>query len=117
MQTLRRIIQSAFLVWFVYLFLSAIGHSDSQGNLSPISAAPVDFFLRIDPLIGATAMIAARKIITISLLYALPIVALTVFFGRFFCGWICPLAAYWTPPIISSGENAARQCRTRAIRT
>jgi polyferredoxin len=36
-------------------------------------------------------MVSARRIIWVSLIYALPIVLLTVLAGRFFCGWICPL--------------------------
>ncbi|MDO8588259.1 MAG: 4Fe-4S binding protein [Armatimonadota bacterium] len=110
MQTLRRIIQSVFLLWFVFLFLSTIGRSDPQGNMTPMSRAPVDFFLRIDPLIGATAMLAARKIITISLLYALPIVVLTIVFGRFFCGWICPLGA-----ILDAADHAFWRKRRKVL--
>ncbi|MDO8683169.1 MAG: 4Fe-4S binding protein [Armatimonadota bacterium] len=112
MQTLRRVVQSLFLLWFVYLFLAAIGHYDAaSGELRPISAtAPVDFFLRIDPLIGATAMIAARKVIYISLVYALPIVALTVLFGRFFCGWICPLGT-----ILDASDPLLRRKRKKTL--
>lgn len=94
METLRRLIQAGFLVLFVYLFLCTIGRFDLKSmELRPVSAVPVDFFLRIDPLIGAAAMLAARKTIVTSILYGLPIVLLTAFFGRFFCGWICPLGA------------------------
>jgi len=91
MQTLRRAVQLLFFALFIYLFALTIGRTDSEGNLGLPAPIPVDFFFRIDPLVGLTTMIAARKTITILLLYGIPVVLLTVLLGRFFCGWICPL--------------------------
>jgi polyferredoxin len=56
-----------------------------------LGAAPVaGLFFMIDPLISAGVMIASRSIVPI-LLLALIVVALTIAFGRVWCGWLCPM--------------------------
>ncbi len=50
----------------------------------------VNIFFRIDPLVGACVTLATRTFIHL-LWPCLVMAALTLFFGRFFCGWICPL--------------------------
>lgn len=82
MRIVRRISQIVFLVLFFLLFLL---------NAYPLASIfPVDFFLRIDPLIGLSASLSARTFI-IKSIPAIMLLILTVFLGRFFCGWICPL--------------------------
>ena len=49
-----------------------------------------NIFFRLDPLVGAAAMLGARQFI-VMFWPALVILGLTLVFGRFFCGWICPL--------------------------
>jgi MauM/NapG family ferredoxin protein len=82
MQTWRRISQIFFLLVFLFLFIMAI----YPGKFF----VPVDFFLRLDPLIGISTGLAARGFL-IRALPALILILLTVALGRFFCGWICPL--------------------------
>lgn len=92
MENLRRVVQVLSFVAFLYLFVLTIGRFDYVSKQNVLtSKAPIDTFFRIDPLLGLTAMIATRRIITVMLIYGLPIVLLTVLAGRFFCGWICPL--------------------------
>jgi ferredoxin len=45
---------------------------------------------RLDPLIGATAMIASRSFVVYALAGVLTLM-LSVVFGRAWCGWICPV--------------------------
>jgi len=90
MQSLRRAVQTASFALFLYLFALAIGRMDGD-KLVIASRVPVDLFFRIDPLVGLTVMAASRKLITVLLIYGLPVILLTVLLGRFFCGWICPL--------------------------
>ena len=52
-----------------------------------------NLLFRLDPLAGAAAMLAARQFIA-AFWPAAVIVALTLLFGRFFCGWICPLGTF-----------------------
>ena len=91
MESLRRLVQIVSFLAFVYFVALTIGRVLESGHMAIASKAPIDTFLRIDPLLGLSSMIAARKIIPIMLWYGLPIVILTVLAGRFFCGWLCPL--------------------------
>ncbi len=53
-------------------------------------AYPVRIFLRFDPLILVTTFLSSHAVPT-ALLLSLITVALTLLFGRVFCGWVCPL--------------------------
>ena len=78
----RRFSQIIFLLFFFILFLKArYPYNDS------LSA---DLFLRFSPLIPLFDFI---QNLSLSWLFwpAILILFLTVFLGRFFCGWICPL--------------------------
>jgi polyferredoxin len=92
MQNLRRVVQVLAFAAFLYLFALTIGRFDlgSKANILT-SKAPIDTFFRMDPLLGLATMIATRHIISVMLIYGLPIVILSALAGRFFCGWICPL--------------------------
>ena len=79
---MRRIVQTLFLILFTVLFFLA---ADPLPSLFP-----VDIFLRFDPLIALTTMLASRAIHA-ALFLSLVLVAATLLFGRFFCGWVCPL--------------------------
>ncbi len=82
MQLVRRITQILFFSFFVYLFFLAAFPYETT--------LPVDLFLRSSPLVAVGTFIATRQFIS-TLFIALIILALTVFLGRYFCGWICPL--------------------------
>ena len=51
---------------------------------------PADIYLRLDPLLGMNAVFAAREIITRAL-WALVTIGTTLFIGRFFCAYVCPM--------------------------
>jgi polyferredoxin len=78
----RRISQIFFLCFFVLLFIQA------RFPYGPYSDS--DLLLRFSPLLPVFALITE---LDLSLLYlpAVIIIIATIFFGRFFCGWICPL--------------------------
>lgn len=82
MRTARRIVQIVSLLLFFILFLLTTYPFQTR--------IPVDFFLRIDPLIQWTAMLASKTFYAIGL-FSLFLIFLTLIFGRFFCSWICPL--------------------------
>jgi polyferredoxin/Pyruvate/2-oxoacid:ferredoxin oxidoreductase delta subunit len=82
LKTTRRIVQIFFLLFFIFLFLAAS---------YPLKIKfPVDFFLRMDPLIALSSMISARAFIG-TFIWAFFILVLTIPLGRYFCGWVCPL--------------------------
>jgi len=86
MRWLRRLSQILVFVIFVFLFLN------TEYKDSDVLPYAVNIFLRLDPLVAATAMLASRAFITL-VWPALLVVGLTLVFGRFFCGWVCPLGA------------------------
>ncbi len=85
-KTARRLVQSGVFALFFFLFLNTEYKDSDQLPYA------VNIFLRFDPLMGWAAALADRSFIWLmwpSLLMA----ALTLIFGRFFCGWICPLGS------------------------
>lgn len=84
-RTLRQVSQVLCLLGFLWLFLQ----TEYRGiDRLPY---PVSLLFRIDPL-AALADILAPGPFSLALLWpALVVALLTVFFGRFFCGWVCPL--------------------------
>jgi polyferredoxin/Fe-S-cluster-containing dehydrogenase component len=78
----RRVFQILFLLFFILLFLKARYPYDA--GLSS------DLFLRFSPLTPLFYFIGTHDFRWI-FWPALIILSLTPFFGRFFCGWICPL--------------------------
>jgi MauM/NapG family ferredoxin protein len=84
-QKLRIAAQVFFTALFFFLLLSA-GRSGEQ------SFTYTDYFFYFDPLLLILNFIAAYKIFPLFLLSLIPVV-LTIIFGRFFCGWVCPFGA------------------------
>jgi len=79
---IRRGWQALFLGLF--LFLVAVTSASLLGGY------PVEWFLGLDPLVAASTALSAHSI-TRSLAWAIPLLVLTLVFGRFFCGWVCPM--------------------------
>lgn len=84
----RRVTQALFLMLFVILGWSAA---------YPPGAVNENVFLRLDPLAAFVA--ASWSGLWTYLLPAWLLLLATVFSGRFFCGWMCPLGTVleWTP--------------------
>lgn len=82
--TWPRISQLLFLTVFLVLFVM----TEYRGK-DEISAA-INSFFRADPLV-AISYLLAQKSFTILLLPGALMALFTLFLGRFFCGWICPL--------------------------
>jgi len=82
----RILSQWAFGLFFIYLFMN------TRYLGADVIAYPVNAFFRLDPLAGIGSILGGRKtpLFFWPLLILLPAVAL---FGRFFCGWICPMGS------------------------
>ena len=80
---IRRGVQTASMLAFLYLLWNTAFPLAS-------SLVPMDFFLRLDPLVAVTVPLAARQWIAL-LLPGFFCLIITVFMGRIFCGWICPM--------------------------
>lgn len=79
---MRSTVQALFFILFCLLFFLAaypMAHS-----------VPVDLFLRIDPLIALSTFLASRELHA-PLLVSFIVIAASLLFGRFFCGYVCPL--------------------------
>ena len=81
---MRKTIQALSLLLFTALFLLATYRLPDW--------LPADIYLRIDPLLGITAVIASREFI-VRVLWSLLLVGATLVVGRFFCAYVCPLGA------------------------
>ena len=87
---LRRISQIFFLLLFLALLVSTSLHS-MIGTTSDIHLrGPVRLFFEWDPLVALANALAAHALYR-GLLWSLVILLPTLFLGRFFCGWICPM--------------------------
>jgi len=82
--TSARICQLLLLLVFLVLFVQT-----EYRGADTISAA-INSFFRADPLV-LVSYLAATRSFTWLLFPALLTVLFTLFLGRFFCGWICPL--------------------------
>lgn len=79
---IRRLWQATFLGVFLFFVV--------RTTASLIGGYHVEWFLELDPLVAVSTALANRSLHH-SLLWAVPLIVLTLVFGRFFCGWICPM--------------------------
>lgn len=84
--TTRRISQTFFFILFIWFcVVSSLGT-----NWWQLRGWPVNWFMQLDPLTGLGILLATHTLYA-GLLWGLVSVTLTLFVGRFFCGWLCPL--------------------------
>jgi MauM/NapG family ferredoxin protein len=81
---MRTVAQALSLLLFTLLFASA--------NYRLPDWLPADVYLRLDPLLGLSAILAGREIISRAL-WSLILIGATLVVGRFFCAYLCPLGA------------------------
>ncbi len=83
----RRTTQSFCLAVFLWLFLQTEYRGVDQ------LPYPVSLLFRLDPLAALADFLAPGPFGWQLLWPALIVLLLTLLFGRFFCGWVCPLGA------------------------
>ncbi len=79
---IRLVVQG--ILFAVFLFLLIFSDPIAETDRS------VNFFLRSSPLSAIGAMVAARELI-LQYWPAIAVLIASLFLGRFYCGWICPL--------------------------
>ncbi|MDR2825330.1 MAG: 4Fe-4S binding protein, partial [Deltaproteobacteria bacterium] len=84
--SLQRLIQSASLFLFLYLLLVTVFPLSS----ALLALLPPEAFLHLDPLLALVVPVSARAFINDTAPGLLVLLA-AIFFGRLFCGYICPL--------------------------
>ena len=106
----RRVSQGVFLGLFVWLLIytSLRPTPGAAGDIR--MRAPVRLFFEWDPLVAITNALASHALYR-GLLWSLVILVPTVFVGRFFCGWICPMGTlqHW----IGSWQSEAKRGKKR----
>jgi ferredoxin len=84
--TVRRISQGFFLALFLWFCIAAtLGAAWWQ-----LRGWPINWLLELDPLTALATVLATHSFYA-SLAWALVAIGLTLFVGRFFCGFVCPL--------------------------
>jgi MauM/NapG family ferredoxin protein len=78
----KRISQFVFLSIFIYILWSTT--YPLKGLL------PAETFFKLNPLIMIVTSISERLILA-GIIFSFVMLLLTLIFGRFFCGWVCPL--------------------------
>jgi polyferredoxin len=91
-RNIRRVVQAVVLILFIVLLLkTGFSGTVSADALKDYRIAyPVKIFLEFDPLISFMTILTGLTLYT-GLLWSLVTIVATIFFGRFFCGWICPM--------------------------
>ncbi len=80
---IRRTVQLAALLFFAWLIY--------QSRWVPGGHVAPPAFLRLDSLVVLTALLSRGPVVLKYLLPGIVLLVLTAVFGRFFCGWLCPL--------------------------
>jgi polyferredoxin len=108
-RNLRRTSQVVFFLIFFWLVLKTTFEVDfSPTEASEIELPyPVSLALEFDPLAALMTLLASGTLYK-GLLWSLVILIPTIFIGRFFCGWVCPLGSlnHWM-----SGFRSERMSR------
>ncbi len=91
LSNLRRFSQILFLSIFLLLLLRTEFRGSLQARGDEIRLPyPVQLFFQLDPLVAISNALASRALYH-GLIWSLLVLIPTFFFGRFFCGWVCPL--------------------------
>jgi polyferredoxin/NAD-dependent dihydropyrimidine dehydrogenase PreA subunit len=95
---IRRISQGFFLLLFLFLLIESRLPQDAFVDYSLTFSSeldlkinyPVRFFFQLDPLVWLSSLISGHQLIK-GFWWALGLLIMTIFLGRVFCGFICPL--------------------------
>ncbi len=118
-RNLRRVSQFVFFALFFWLILKTnfevdLTPSDSSEITLPY---PVSLFLQFDPLTALGTLLANGTLYK-GLLWSLVVLVPTIFLGRFFCGWVCPLGTlnHWISEIPSERRKRRGKGKIEANR-
>jgi len=90
---LRRFSQVVCFLAFIFLLLRTEFRGSFHNSTADMRLPyPVNLFFRLDPLVAISNAISNHALYR-GLLWSLVVLVPTMFFGRFFCGWICPLGS------------------------
>ena len=87
---LRLLSQIIFFALFLFFLRTEFLGSGLTASDDARLPYPVSIFLQADPLVSVSSALSAGALYK-GLLWSLTIIIPTLFLGRIFCGWICPL--------------------------
>lgn len=110
-------VRRASQVFFFGLFMYFLFQTGFRGSFAAKAdqavrlPLPVEAYLLADPFVGAMTVLSTHHVYR-GLLWSVGLLALTLVFGRVFCGWICPFGTLhhffgWILPS-RRGRGAAR---------
>lgn len=121
---LRRISQTLFLCFFLFLLIESRLPQDVYVDYSLAFSSeadlrldrPVGFFFQLDPLVVLTSLLSGVQFIK-GFLWGLAVLVLTLLLGRVFCGFICPFgtihhAVGWVKPEKKGARMVAANRKT-----
>jgi len=110
MPVVRRASQIFFLLLFLALLVLTSLRTPSSGTGDIHMHAPVRLFFEWDPLVALTNALAGHALYR-GLLWCLVILVPTLFLGRFFCGWICPMGTlqHWVGNMPSEAKRGKQR--------
>jgi polyferredoxin/ferredoxin len=86
----RRLVQGGTFALFTWLlFHTAFRGSFASADTRVRLPLPVEGFLLADPFVAAMTLLSTHTVYR-GLLWSVGLLALTLVFGRVFCGWLCP---------------------------
>jgi polyferredoxin len=111
----RRVSQAFFLFLFLFLLVRTEFRGSFSGGATVRMPYPVEAFLLADPFVALMTFLSSHTVYR-ALWWSVGMVAVTVVFGRVFCGWICPFGTLhhffaWLFPNPKSGTGGGRRVR------
>jgi len=106
----RRISQIAFLLLFLFLLAFTSLRPTTSGTADIHLRGPVRLFFLLDPLVAVSNALAGHALYR-GLVFSLIILIPTLFLGRFFCGWICPMGTlqHWIGNMPSEAKRGKQR--------
>lgn len=110
LQLARRISQIFFLLFFLALLVFTSLRPVPGATSDIHMRAPVRLFFEWDPLVAVANVLAGHALYR-GLLWSLLILVPTLFLGRFFCGWICPMGTlqHWVGSLPSEAKRGKQR--------
>jgi len=85
----RRVSQAGFFALFMFLLVRTEFRGGFSGGATIRMPYPVEGFLLADPFVALMTLLSTHTVYR-ALWWSVGMVAITLLFGRVFCGWICP---------------------------
>ncbi len=116
----RRFAQAFFFFLFLFLLVRTEFRGGFTGSQTIRMPYPVEAFLLADPFVALMTLLSTHAVYR-ALWWSVGMVALTLLFGRVFCGWICPFGTLhhffaWLTPNPHGATTGSRRVRANMTR-